>query len=697
MFVSIRTKLLLMTLSTIVILSSAILYISINEHKRLYIESAEQDFSALSQNISEDLVEYFAADNANDFTLGTRLLQLDKYPFVKYAAITNKDGELLQSYINPNYYSEQLQQTIPFLINDAKTAKATNNNTLLISTQIGDEYYHVGQFYLSVDLKKQLAESQGAFIEKLIPLAIGCLLFAFLLANWLQTTAIKPLINLTKAVEKVEKDQDYNSAQQLKTVGNDEIKQLTLTVKDMLQTIDKQQQANKSYTQTLVKQQAELIQLANYDQLTGLPNRKMFMDILARYIKQIDQQYHSIAVVLLDIDDFKTVNEAIGHKNGDKLLLEVTNRLKSLLTEEQVIARIGGDEFAIILPEDNNFNKAIHLCDQIIVKLNKNIEIESWSIQSTVSMGIAHAKPATFDSGLLLANADVALYKAKQSGRNRYIEFVDAMTAQQERRLQIAAAIKEGLANDEFYLLYQPKVKPGYGVVGMEALIRWHSPTLGMISPDEFIRIAEQTGKINDITRWVIENGFQQLQAIQAEFDNSLKVSFNLSSMDIFRPNFVSYLVKALSNPKVNTQLIQFEITESAYIENFAIAQTFISKIKTLGCSIALDDFGTGYSSLSYLTQVQADTIKVDQFFVRNLFKSEKDRKVTDAIISLAKKLGMTICAEGVETQEQYDYLNRLGVDQIQGYYFSKPVAMNQLATTLNNIQQQLNVIAKNA
>ncbi|WP_440905170.1 EAL domain-containing protein [Catenovulum sp. SX2] len=694
MFVSIRTKLLLMTLSSVIILSSAILYISINEHKRLYIETAAQDFSALAQNISEDLVEYFATNNANDFTLSTRLLQLDKYPYVKFAAITDQSGELVHSYINPNYYSEKLQQTIPFLINARPNQYS---DSLLLSTKIGDESYKLGQFYLYIDLKKQLAQSQSAFIEKLIPLVIAALVFTFLFNNWLQTTAIRPLLNLTRAVEQVEKGQDYTSVQQIKTHSNDEIRQLTLRVSDMLATINKQQRANKSYTETLVKQQAELIQLANYDQLTGLPNRKMFMDILSRYIKQVDQQYHAIAVILLDIDDFKTVNEAIGHKNGDKLLLEVTSRLKSLLTEDQVLARIGGDEFAIILPEDKTQGNAVHLCDQIIIKLNKNVHIDSWSLQATVSMGIAHAKPSFYDSGLLLANADVALYKAKQNGRNRYIEFVDAMTAQQERRLQIAAAIKSGLANNEFYLLYQPKVKPEVGVVGIEALIRWNSPTLGMISPDEFIKIAEQTGKINDITRWVIEVGFHQLQTIQQQFDNSLKVSFNLSSMDIFRPNFVNYLVKALSNPKINTQLIQFEITESAYIENFTIAHTFISKIKQLGCSIALDDFGTGYSSLSYLTQVQADTIKIDQFFVRNLFKSEKDRKVTDAIISLAKKLGMTICAEGVETQQQYNYLNALGVDQIQGYYFSKPIAMSQLSDTLTKIDNQLSQISKKA
>ncbi|EWH12202.1 diguanylate cyclase/phosphodiesterase [Catenovulum agarivorans DS-2] len=696
MFISIRTKLLLMTLSTVVILSSAILYISINEHKRLYIETSERDFSALSQNISEDLVEYFAANKADEFTLGTRLLQLDKYPFVKFAAIANNNGELVQSYINPNYYSDELKQTIPFLINSAEqSAKA--DNSLILSSQIGDEPYNVGHFYLAIDIEKQLGQSQGAFIEKLIPLAIASLIFAFLFSNYLQTTAISPLLNLIKMVEKVEKDQDYQSVQSIKTQSNDEIKQLTESVRDMLLTIDKQQQANKSYTQTLVKQQAELIQLANYDQLTGLPNRKMFMDILSRYIKQIEHQYHSIAVILLDLDDFKTVNEAIGHKNGDKLLLEITNRLKALLTEDQVIARIGGDEFGIILPEDKTQKQAVHLCDQIVLKLNKNVYVDSWSLQATVSMGIAYAKPANFDSGLVLSNADVALYKAKQSGRNRYIEFVDAMTAQQERRLQIAAAIKDGLANDEFYLLYQPKVKPNEGVVGVEALIRWNSPSLGMISPNEFINIAEQTGRINDITRWVIEKGFQQLITFQAQFNTQLKVSFNLSSLDIFRPNFVAYLVKALSNPNINTQLIQFEITESAYIENFDTAQTFIGKIKRLGCSVALDDFGTGYSSLSYLTQVQADTIKVDQYFVRNLFNSEKDRKVTDAIISLAKKLGMTICAEGVETQAQYEYLHQSGVDQIQGYYFSKPVAMEQLAGTLKRIDKQLTTIAKKA
>ncbi|MER2493488.1 putative bifunctional diguanylate cyclase/phosphodiesterase [Catenovulum sediminis] len=686
MFVSIRTKLLVMTFGALIVTSIAIVVIALKEHTRVYNETVKSDFTALAENIAEDLVEYYTSIPIDEFAISTRLLQLDKYPYVKFALVTAPaNNEVVESFINPEYYSTALQKEME---NVLKQSADKVEGSLLISKQIGDPRLPLGQLYLTIDTHKQLSASQTALFRQLVPLVIITSFAIMALAHWLQTNTITPLLQLSRLVEAVRKTKDYSLRNSLKPSHHqDEVSFLSNSLNEMLATISQQQDQNKKHTQELIENQRKLVRLANYDPLTNLPNRKLFMDMLQQYINRQGQAFAHIAILIMDVDDFKTINDAIGHAHGDTLLIKITQLFKEILSDNQVLARIGGDEFAVIIPDDRNKSIATQVCEAIFKSLERNIDVNGWSIQTSVSIGVAYYKGQSTSIQNLVSNADIAMYKAKSSGRNRYVEFIDAMTMQQNRRLQIASSIKQALDNNEFYLLFQPKVAPTKGVVGVEALIRWNSQQLGIISPAEFIPIAEQTGRINDITRWVIKHGFKKLHHLQKSQNNKLKVSFNLSTFDIFKPEFLKYLKEQLAENQLEPQYIEFEITESSYIENFSVARNFINSMQEVGCSIALDDFGTGYSSLSYLTQINAETIKIDQYFVRNLFKSEKDKKVADAIISLSLKLNMTICAEGVENQKQYEYLKAAGCHQIQGYYFSKPVAYEQLNDNIKRIQ----------
>ncbi|WP_048689826.1 putative bifunctional diguanylate cyclase/phosphodiesterase [Catenovulum maritimum] len=699
MFVSIRTKLILMTSTVVIVTSVALLLISINEHTRLYKKNFSSDAQALATNLSNDLIEYFNQEPIDDFGISTELLKLDTESHMKYALVLDNQHKVIQQFINPSLHSEklisELNRTLELVINRNFTQLNTDltETEMLVTTPIGDKNYSVGYLILSFNYHSRLKNSQSIFLAKLLPLALLAVVVIILISQWVQNSTIKPLINLTELIFNVKKSKNYDL--RIKESGNDEVHVLSVNINQMLATISEQKTEAEKQTKALLEQQKKLIQLANYDPLTGLPNRKLFMEILSSYLRTAQNDNKKLAVLFLDIDDFKTVNDSLGHAAGDELLVEVTTRLKDLLKLEKLIARIGGDEFSIVcFNEDKARNNVLDICSRIIQELNRPMHIKGWELQITVSIGIAYNTPKNISMLEILSNADTAMYRAKSSGRSQSIAYLSKMQVEQDRRLQIASAISKGLQNNEFSMLYQPKVCAEKGVVGLEALIRWNSKSLGFISPAEFIPIAEQSGKIHEITLWVINQGFQQINSLYNDYQKHIKVSFNLSTFDILKPDFIQHIRQAISEHQVSPKLVEFEITESAYMENFEIAQGFMLNIQAMGCAIALDDFGTGYSSLSYLTQVQANTLKIDQQFIKNLFKSENDRLVVESIISLGQKLNLEICAEGVETKQQYEFLKNLGCDLIQGYYFSKPVKYNDLAETLLKIDHLLKCLA---
>jgi diguanylate cyclase (GGDEF)-like protein len=420
--------------------------------------------------------------------------------------------------------------------------------------------------------------------------------------------------------------------------------------------------------------------LANFDTLTGLPNRLSFMDKLQAQLETALFQRTNPALFYIDLDGFKDVNDTYGHDLGDSLLKHVSKRIRSHLKEHDIVARLGGDEFVVLLVDTLSEQQIKEKADIFIRELSSTFKLDDWEVQVSASIGIAYAESGTYQVGQVVSNADIAMYRAKLDGKNTYRLFTEDMMEVNRRKLAIANSLGTAIKQDEFTLFYQAKVNYQHQIVGFEALIRWTNDELGFVGPDEFISIAEKSGKIHLITKWVIERCCKDINYLRKLYGNDIVLSLNLSSVDLKIPTLADNIVTLFETYDVPAQCMEFEVTESAYLENFDEANAFFERIKQIGCTIALDDFGTGYSSLSYLTQITIDTLKIDKQFVDKIGVSKRNTLVTKTIIELAKQLNLMICAEGVETIDQADFLLDAGCNTLQGYYFGKPKPLEALA-----------------
>jgi diguanylate cyclase (GGDEF)-like protein len=387
-------------------------------------------------------------------------------------------------------------------------------------------------------------------------------------------------------------------------------------------------------------------------------------------------------LLFFDLDGFKGINDSLGHETGDLILIEVADRVQQLLRDGDLFARLGGDEFLVLPDRDVSTAAAESLATRLITAFDEPFELRGLSLTVGLSVGIANATDANYDLSELMSNADLAMYRSKARGRGSFTLFTPDMVESHKRKLHLANGIESGINNDEFVVHYQVKVNNNGYIIGAEALIRWQHPEFGLVMPNEFIPIAEQGGKITAITQWVIQRVCLDIPTIKHwASSNTFRVSINLSGHDLRNAHLFDFIYNTFSVNGINPENIEFEVTESAYLENFALSNKFFRRIGNMGCAIALDDFGTGYSSLSYLTQINIDTLKVDRQFVTEIQTSERSRLVTGAIIDLAKRLSLSVCAEGIENLEQWDYLKLHGCDSVQGFMFSKPIPLDQLLT----------------
>jgi diguanylate cyclase (GGDEF)-like protein len=387
----------------------------------------------------------------------------------------------------------------------------------------------------------------------------------------------------------------------------------------------------------------------------------------------------NLVLMYFDLDGFKGVNDTLGHETGDQLLIKVCERAKTLLREGDVISRLGGDEFLILLHNEPNDIMLFEIAERLVKGLSVPFEINTWEVQIGVSVGIAKASDSHFNLSEFVSNADIAMYRSKTAGRSTHTIFIPEMMEDNKRKLLIANSIATAIKNDEFILHYQAKVAPDETIVGYEALLRWHSESLGIVLPSEFIPIAEQSGRILPITMWVLNRVCQDLSTLQQLNKTDTVISVNLSAHDIKSKVLIDFIKNLIVKYSVKPDLLEFEVTESAYLENLDMANDFLTQLRDMGSLVALDDFGTGYSSLGYLTQINIDTLKIDKQFVDNLNVSERSTLITKTVIEMAKQLNLRICAEGVETREQAQFLIESGCHQLQGYLFSKPKSLETL------------------
>ncbi|MBI9092258.1 MAG: EAL domain-containing protein [Desulfobacterium sp.] len=446
-----------------------------------------------------------------------------------------------------------------------------------------------------------------------------------------------------------------------------------------------------------LKQAEERIRfLAFYDGLTGLANRMLFLDRLDMEIQKATRHGQKFALLFLDLDQFKKINDTLGHHIGDLLLKNVAETLKKCIRSTDtatrrdkdesgsMIARLGGDEFTIMLSNINNPEDSAVIAERILNRIPKTYKFEGNDVSVTASIGISVFPTDGTTSESLLKNADSAMYHAKNRGRNNYQFYMESLNRAAVERFSMERDLKKALEREEFVLYYQPQINlADRKIVGAEALIRWIHPTKGMIMPDKFIPIAEETDLIIDINKWVLQAASKQNQEWTKAGLNSIRVAVNLSGYKLASQDIIQSIKEALETVGLDAKKLELEITENILMQDNEETLLIFRQIKDLNIRIALDDFGTGYSSLSYLTSFPVDTIKIDRSFVMGSTEQNENRVIIKAIIAMGHSLGKKIVAEGIETKEQFDLLKRYGCDEAQGYYFKPPVPENEFAKLL--------------
>ena len=430
--------------------------------------------------------------------------------------------------------------------------------------------------------------------------------------------------------------------------------------------------------------------LAYYDALTGLPNRTLLQDRLLHALAEARRHKYKVALLFLDLDRFKDINDSLGHSVGDLLLQEVAKRLKTSGREQDTVARLGGDEFLITLTHVKDLPDAAVAAERFMDAMTAEFVVQGHSLSIGCSVGISVFPEHGADVETLIKNADAAMYSAKESGRNSFRFFTQDMSAQVVERLNLEKGLRLALAREELFLMYQPQMDIATGrITGLEALLRWRHPELGLVPPDKFIRIAENSGLIVPIGEWVLRTACRQAQKWQNEGLPAVTVAVNVSAVQFRQEDFCALVRRVLHETGLTPKYLELELTEGLLLENADLTLSVVQQLKAMGLTLAIDDFGTGYSSFSYLRQFRVSNLKIDRSFIRDVAVNPDDAAITAAIISLAKSLRLKVIAEGVENEAQMSFLRAHQCDEIQGYYFSKPLAFDKVADKLRgNVAQ---------
>jgi diguanylate cyclase (GGDEF)-like protein/PAS domain S-box-containing protein len=424
--------------------------------------------------------------------------------------------------------------------------------------------------------------------------------------------------------------------------------------------------------------------LAYYDPLTRLPNRTLLQDRLSQALAAARRQEHKVALLFLDLDRFKIINDSLGHSAGDLLLQEVAARLKKSARSEDTVARLSGDEFLIVLAELKDAHHAAVAAERFMDAMTTEFVIQGHSLSISCSLGISIFPEHGADSETLIKAADAAMYSAKDGGRNNFRLFTADMNVCAEERLTLETSLRTALDRNEFFLVYQPQMEIITGkIIGLEALLRWRHPELGLIPPNQFIEIAENSGLIVPIGEWVLRTACSQARKWQQEGLPALTIAVNVSAVQFRQEDFSRLIKRVLDETGFAPQYLELELTESLLLSNANLMLSVVQQLKLMGLSLAIDDFGTGYSNFSYLRQFRVSKIKIDRSFVRDVAVNPDDAAITAAIISMAKSLRLKVIAEGVEDEAQMSFLRAHHCDEIQGYYFSKPVTAEEVADKL--------------
>lgn len=439
--------------------------------------------------------------------------------------------------------------------------------------------------------------------------------------------------------------------------------------------------------QRLFETTQKLYLISSTDVLTGIYNRLQFNRTMKEIILAAERYHYMIALLFIDLDDFKNANDNFGHHIGDLLLIEVARRLKNCIRANDFLARLGGDEFAIILGEINNVEEAGNIAQKIILSVSDDYNIENNNIRIGASIGIAFYPLSATNQEDLIINADIAMYHAKSSGRNNFQYFTEELNEKYRKQVSLESALKFALEKHELFLTYQPifelKTKK---LIGLEALLNWENPKFGLVSPSLFIAIAEETGVINDMGDWVLQTASEQARQWSLYKFNNFKLGINISSRQLIYENFIEQINKTIETSGMAPAQIEIELSETTVMSYSGRAyKEAIHKLHNMGISIAIDDFGTGYSSLTRLKQLPITTLKIEKSFIQDIPANANSAIIVNCLVALGKNLGLNVIAEGIETNEQLSFLIKNGCQQGQGFLLSRPLNTKQATSFLEN------------
>ncbi|WP_204140378.1 EAL domain-containing protein [Halomicronema sp. CCY15110] len=564
--------------------------------------------------------------------------------------------------------SETTEQTLDFVLD--------REHYFLQITVFQDEYgldWRIGVIMPDADFLGPLY----AYRQTIILLSIGALLISLMVGLYTSRWIARPVQHLRRAARRLAAG---NFRQRLPQSGIQELDDLTASFEGMAN------QLQMSF-QTLQKQ-------AFNDALTQLPSRPALVAEMQQRLERAAQDARCrFAVFFIDLDNFKLINDSLGHLVGDRLLMEVAQRLRAQLPHSVFVSRFGGDEFVVVSGPVAAIDEALDLADQLLQMMQAPVSLGDRDVYTTMSVGIALSTGESISVEECLRQADIALYQAKDRGKARYEVFSQEMHTTVEQRWQIETALRHSLQQQQMAIAYQPVTQLSSGdLVGFEALCRWHHEQLGVVSPEIFIPIAEETGWIVGLERWLLHQACAQMQRWQTQFStlNLAFMSVNISPVHVMHPTFVDDIAQALHQTQLSPAALKLEVTESLMMQNPGVARDRLQQIRALGVQLSLDDFGTGYSSLSYLHQFPFDTLKVDQSFVQRLRGEPHDTGLVRAIIAMAHSLNIQIIAEGIETAEEAALLAQLGSHYGQGYYFARPSSAAAMTRRLAAAAQRL-------
>lgn len=581
------------------------------------------------------------------------LSSLENYTSTRYAQIYDADKQLFAEYKRPG-------QRIDMAIDQLSSALVTKDKNVYLSKSIMIGEENLGVIVISANTNA-LNIQKKRYVLIISVALLGSLLLAYLL-NWtLQKRLTSPISELISLVGYVAKNEKYHK--RLKSNRDDEIGDLITGVNTMLDTIE--------------THEMQLYNRAHYDELTQLPNRHLLMERLSHAINIARRNKTEIALLFLDLDRFKVINDSLGHRIGDELLLQVAAKLVRVLRISDSISRWGGDEFVILLEDVKNLKDIDNITEKIITELAKPTMVSSHRLHVTASIGIARFPQDGRDSQSLLKHADISMYHAKEQGIGKSCYFNPSMLNKSVQRLTMEMHVHKAFEENDFFLMYQPQIaSDSEKIIGFEALIRWKLNG-EFVPPDKFLPIIEDVGLMHEFCLWVLNKACTQNMRWQQAGLTPVKIAINLPPSFIIQPQCLQNIRSTLEKTGLAAKYLEIELTENTFLGSKLIAGPILQSLKNLGINIAIDDFGTGYSCMSYLQDLPIGTLKIDGSFVQGLGLSLANEGIVQSIITLGKSLNMVIVAECVETEQQLSILKKMDCDIIQGYFYSKPLTVD--------------------